>query len=174
MMSRARVIAILFAALSSVSLATASRAAGEPAFVVEGHLTVQKLARVAQTGIVLPQLRVYDREGRLLRNFGPGYAPAAFTGELDGLVARPVAGDGVSPTLEHELDGVVDAAGEPMVVPGGSDLVFVEYWADWCQPCHAQLQALTAYLEAHRNLDATLLHIAMAPASAVKVAEPPR
>ncbi len=165
-----------FLLLPAAVWAAAPKSAAEPPLVVEAHLTIQKLASVAggKDGLTLPQLRAYDREGRLLHDFGTGFAPSAFTSTLDTLVAHPLATDGVVPTLAQELDGVVDARDEPLAMPRATGLVFVEYWADWCQPCHAQFNALTAYLESHRHPEVTLLHVEMAFHATVSGAEPHR
>jgi len=150
-----------FAFLYGVRVAGAADASADrPA--IEARLSQDKLRTLmSNTRFSLPQLRVYDREGRLLHEF-VGY-DTEFLNTLDELVKSPHAPTDQPETLSSELAAIEMADGKALAKPPEADVLLVEYWADWCAPCHMQFDALVEYLGARPDLNARLLHVEADP-----------
>lgn len=165
MTTRMKSAALAVVVLLSVPLAlraAPSAPAPTPSFVLQAYVTHEKLPSLASgSSIGIPQLRVFDGSGRLLRNFGTEFSAKTFDNELAAIVAHPVAPASETPALAGELRGVVDAEGRPVSVPKDAKIVFVEYWASFCAPCHVQFNDLVRFIKTHPRLEATIVHVAV-------------
>lgn len=159
----------LYAALFLAACLGASTQAGA-ATVIEARLTEAKWRSLtvekmtdhgerATLSLSLPQLRVYDADGRLRHDFDRGFSPDTFTATLRELADKPLASAEAPVGLPAELAGVERPDGTPVGKLPKATLVFIEYWADWCQPCHEQLEMLTHFLATNPNLNACVLHV---------------
>ena len=157
------VVLLLALSLTPVSLqAVDSATEGAGTTVIEvhpSHLKFFELAR--QKRVSLPQLRVYDRSGRLRHDFGFGFEPRSFGEQFEAILRSPVAQTTVPVTLAEEVEGLLDSSEHPLSVPPAADLVMVEYSATWCEPCHAQKKALLAQLQQWPALKVVLLHVSI-------------
>ncbi|HVR95455.1 MAG TPA: hypothetical protein VMW27_02500 [Thermoanaerobaculia bacterium] len=157
-----------FVAILALSLTPAVLYAGDSTsqkavpVVVEAHPSQQKFVALAQKNRVsLPQLRIYDRTGRLRHDFNFSFVPDSFNEQLDAILRSPLAPTTLPVTLPGEFDGLLDSSERPLTAPPEADLVMVEYWATWCQPCHAQNKALLAQLQKWPALKVVLLHVSL-------------
>lgn len=155
-------------AIEPLLAATISQRAAEQARVevLEAGVSQERLLRIlrADSVIALPQLRAYDRSGRLIRDFGDGVDKASFAGAVAAVLERPAADPAAASTFAAERDGILDKAGAPVVLEGEADLTFVQYWAEWCIPCHEQFDLLRATLRAQQRLAVRVLHVDLGPA----------
>jgi len=95
----------------------------------------------------LPQLRVYDGKGRLLLD-QTGYDKEHFAAQMGkSLQGKPLAGSKGDP-LAEELKRFLGKDGKPLGAPPPQAVRIVEWWADWCVPCHSQAQELAKVLAA--------------------------
>ena len=104
----------------------------------------------------LPQLRVYDREGRLVKD-ERGYRP-----ELKAALAEVLAGQAtpdVTQRLSKDLDLLLQDSKPLDRVPPGADFTLVEYWSTWCKPCQALSRDLAEVLGGHPKLRFNLIHV---------------
>lgn len=121
--------------------------------VIESQLSLEAANESGQ--ISLPQLRIYDGQGRRVssqRGYDSGFAKDL--GELFTGGAKPDA----SHPLSEDLAKVVSYEGKPVAL-GKADFTIVKYWADWCIPCHAQSGDLKKLLAAYPKLTFNLVHV---------------
>lgn len=150
---------LLTLALLTGSAGPAKAAAPPPApwpgntRVIESQLSVE--AAKASGPMTLPQLRIYDAQGRRVSS-RTGYS-SDFTKDLQRIFKGKSDPDAAHP-LSEELTTVVNADGKPIAV-GQADFTLVKYWADWCVPCHAQTAELKKLLAAHPKLTFNLVHV---------------
>jgi thiol-disulfide isomerase/thioredoxin len=145
-------------ALPAVLLAAESAA---PAWPANTKVVEAKIAKIVfpegRQEFSLPQLRVYDRQGRRVLERLGYYAPtfASFVGRsLDGgSPADP------SHTLADELDWIVGTDGKPLAALPEADYTIVDYWASWCAPCRTQSRDLQTILTARPKVRVNLLHV---------------
>ncbi len=107
----------------------------------------------------LPQLRVYDKEGRRVLERLGFYAqtfPAFVNRALSGGTAA-----NASRLLSHELDLVLTPDGKPFPVSAlpAADYTLVDYWASWCLPCRAQDAELQKIFAAKPGLRINLVKV---------------
>lgn len=144
------------------SLSTASPSATWPA---NTKLFQTKIAKIAipdgrpAGDFPLPQLRVYDKEGRRVLERLGFYAqtfPAFMTRALSGGTTA-----NASRLLSHELDLVLTPDGKPFPVSAlpAADYTLVDYWASWCLPCRAQDAELQKILAAKPDLRINLVKV---------------
>lgn len=139
--------------IAACAVYAAQPAVAEPTVVVvEQTLTAERFVKLAgENQINLPHLWAYDRNGRLLHDFGPGFDPAALERGMKLVSERGIAEASAPERLLADLEGVVDEKCQATEVLPAADLVLVQYWAEWCVPCHAQLAALRELLGATRG-----------------------
>ncbi|HXO38097.1 MAG TPA: hypothetical protein VN872_05645 [Candidatus Acidoferrum sp.] len=130
---------------------------------VEVKLKDKELLKMA-TGkeMSLPQLRVYDKQGQLVGDFNDGFDDATFKDDFDKLLqsAKPITGKA---GLTSELDIIVNLKNKALKNLPPADFTIVEYWADWCKPCHQQLELLHQALKAHETVAINILHVQADP-----------
>ena len=121
--------------------------------------TVGFLMSHGSNGITLPQLQVYDGNRIRLANI-VGVPTNRFIALADEALQRK-QGDmemrlaaGGWKTMEG---GPVDIAALPP-----ADAYFVEYWADWCKPCHQLQEDLFEYLHEH-DINAVVIKVELDP-----------
>lgn len=106
----------------------------------------------------LPQLRIYDGQGRLLYDKN-GYEVGQVAETLRrAKAAKPVPGKGENP-LAAELKRFQSPEGRPLAALPGTDLRIVEWWAEWCAPCHAQAKELAEALAKTPQTKVALVHV---------------
>lgn len=143
-------------------LAAAELDTGENHRVIESRLRGEVLATLQERGMPLPQLRVYDAEGRQIADFDSGYSAATFPSRLTGTLVNRRPTD--SPlTLEREVAWVMTPSGEDLDPLPPADVTVVEYWAEWCAPCHEQWDALEEVLAEHPELSVNVLRVEADP-----------
>jgi hypothetical protein len=126
---------------------------------VEARISFAKFRELAAADrLALPQLRAYDGTGRLRHDFGVGFAPDLAV-ELEPVLRAPRANERLPSTLAEEVAGLVGPDDAPLALAPGADLVFVQYWATWCVPCHHQLEVLRRALARTKELAVTILHV---------------
>jgi hypothetical protein len=106
----------------------------------------------------LPQLRMYDAQGRLL--WGEvGYRPA-FDVSLAEIFEGRAKPDAAYP-LSDELARVMTAraAKKAAAVASEADFTLVKYWAEWCVPCHAQSRDLVNLFAAYADVRFALIEV---------------
>ena len=95
---------------------------------------------------VLPEFKAFDKEGRNI------FSEVGGTDEFQTLLAQALKAP--TPTDNHiktELALVTLDGSEqpPTIAYQAYDFTFVEYWADWCAPCHEQMETVRAFIDAH-------------------------
>jgi thiol-disulfide isomerase/thioredoxin len=105
----------------------------------------------------LPQLRVYDRQGRQVGDFA-GFEPETFKEAVAKILQSPTPIPG-KPELSRELKIIVDGENKRLKELPSGDFTFVEYWADWCEPCHEQFKLLHEALDRRANVAINVLHV---------------
>jgi hypothetical protein len=110
----------------------------------------------------LPQLRVYDQQGRQVADFGGGFAPDTFRAQLEEVLRSPSPKTGAE-SLEDEAKEIVEKDGTPLVKSASPDFTIVEYWADWCKPCHMQAKLLNEVVAGQPDLAITIFHVEADP-----------
>jgi hypothetical protein len=101
----------------------------------------------------------------------------AFTGDGKRIFQKRGMSTGFIASLEASLKkkkaltreaGLRETVGAAKTADGGAldaslaaqyDFVFVEYWADWCSPCHAQRKAVADFLAGAPTMNVLWLHI---------------
>lgn len=145
---------VLFAAQEAVPLKWSANVR-----VFEVALTPEAI-RQQMPAISLPQLRVYDREGR--RVFESRGYDADFAKTLEKLF------QGKSQPTQHrlapEIAQVRLPGNEPLPPLPAADFTLVEQWAEWCVPCHAQHREIARLLGSYSTLHFNLLHVESDPA----------
>jgi hypothetical protein len=109
-------------------------------------------------GFHLPRLRVFDHDGRLLREL------VGYSNQLPKLLAetiqepKPVTGGS---SLSDALSELRMAAGRPPQVSdlGAADFYILTYEAEWCVPCKEQLKEIREFAAAHHGARFDLLRV---------------
>jgi thiol-disulfide isomerase/thioredoxin len=104
----------------------------------------------------LPQLRMYDAKGQRVLNL------TGYSGAFSRMLASVLEGQGepqASAILASELDRVRTPDHKPLDRLPKADFTIVEYWADWCAPCHAQARDMATVLTEHPKIRVNLLHV---------------
>lgn len=105
----------------------------------------------------LPQLRVFDKQGRQVLERLGYYAPTFVP-----FLTRALSGDTAanpSRLLAHELDLVLAPDGKTLSTVPEADYTIVDYWASWCLPCRAQDRDLLKVLAAKPGVRVNLLKV---------------
>jgi thiol-disulfide isomerase/thioredoxin len=111
----------------------------------------------APTDFPLPQLRVYDKQGRRVLERLGFYAPT-----FSSFLTRALSGGSqadASRLLAHELDLVLAPDGKTLSTVPEADYTIVDYWASWCLPCRAQDRDLVKVLTAKPGVRVNLLKV---------------
>ena len=58
---------------------------------------------------------------------------------------------------------MVEKDGKPPGKFAEADFTVVEYWAEWCKPCHMQAKFLNEVIAKHPDLAITILHVEADP-----------
>jgi len=110
----------------------------------------------------LPQMWVYDRQGRQVADFGDGFDPDGFRPQLEKVLHSPSPkADGKS--LEAVVKDFVEKDGKPLRKLADADFTIVEYWAEWCEACHDQAKLLNEVVSAQTDLNITVFHVEADP-----------
>lgn len=121
--------------------------------------TVGFLMSYSKNGITLPHLQVYDTNRIRLANIS-GVPADRFIPLADKALQR-TQGD-----MEMRLAAGAweTLTGDPVNIEAlpPADAYFVEYWADWCQPCHELQEDLFEYLR-DREIDAVVIKVELDP-----------
>jgi thiol-disulfide isomerase/thioredoxin len=105
----------------------------------------------------LPQLRVYDKQGRRVLERLGYYAPT-----FSSFLTRTLSGGSpadASHLLAHEIDLVHGPDGKPLSALPEADYTIVDYWASWCLPCRAQDRDLLKVLAARPGVRVNLVKV---------------
>jgi thiol-disulfide isomerase/thioredoxin len=113
----------------------------------------------------LPQLRIYDRQGRQIGDFGSGYSPETFRDRFEA-VLKSAAPTGSDKTLVWEIKRLEDQSGKRLEKLPEAKFTVVVYWAEWCEPCHALDKQLKEILATHKDLTVNVLHVEADPQKA--------
>lgn len=108
----------------------------------------------------LPQLRVYNQKGFQVADFGSG-EDDTFPATLTKVLQSPPKEN--STTLESETRILVEKDGKPLQTLPSADFTIVEYWADWCEPCHTQAEQLKKVVASQSGLSINVLHVEADP-----------
>ena len=107
----------------------------------------------------LPTLRAYNRKGEEVLSV-MGFEREGFADTLD---AAAHLGRPSTPafSLSGELAPARDARGRAADADDllAANLTIVEYWSEWCVPCHAQAAAVAEYVAARADLDVSWIKI---------------
>lgn len=107
--------------------------------------------------LALPQLRIFDREGRLLYD-KTGYEPKGFADDFRRVLASDKP-QGSGAPFGQEVARLITPDGKPLVEIPGTGLRIVEWWADWCAPCHAQAREMAKVLAEKPAQEVALIHV---------------
>ena len=113
-------------------------------------------------GLTLPEFLVFTKSGAAVlheRAFNDSFVDRL---ELAVRSAEPLE---TEVTLAAVLEDIVAMDDSPLAPDIGSDyhFVFVEYWAEWCAPCHMQKKAVTEYFERHPDANVLWLYVRRDP-----------
>jgi thiol-disulfide isomerase/thioredoxin len=174
----ARVWAFALLTVTAIPLSGRSAQAAGTAWpghvrVIEARVTKERLQELItkREGFELPQLRVYDAQGRRLLDL-TGYGPDSFTAKMTPLLKGQGRAD-ASKLLAPDLDRVEQADGKPLGALPDAALTIVEMWADWCAPCHAQSGHLARILADHPGVRVNLIHLEADPQKMMNVKDRP-
>ena len=111
--------------------------------------------------LVLPQFRLYDSRGwRLARS--SGYDRSEFRSRLEAFLAGQGTADGER-RLSAELPRFETPRGHRIKTVPPADFTVIEYWAEWCQPCHVQSGELAEVLADHPQLSVNVVYVYASP-----------
>lgn len=153
-------LALLALAVPAVLAAAES---AEPAWPANVKTVQVRIAKIAipeghpDTEFPVPQLRVYDKQGRRVLERLGYYAPT-----FSAFLTRALSGGSPADSshlLAHELDLVLSPDGKPITSVPEADYTLVDYWASWCAPCRAQDQDLIKVLASKPNLRINLVRV---------------
>jgi thiol-disulfide isomerase/thioredoxin len=149
----------------AIGLATAQTAPNNPNHqMIEAKVKDKELFKMVtkKKEFAIPQLRVYDKQGQQVADFSGGFEPDTFKEELDKVLQSPKPDTG-KPVLQAELEIITDSKNKKLKELPPADFTIVEYWADWCEPCHEQFDLLQKSLAAHPELAINMLHVQADP-----------
>lgn len=150
---------LLLTALAAAATAAESRTPVWPQNVTIFEAQVAKLEVPKGGGSInfqLPQLRIYDAKGQRVLNV------TGYSGAFSAMLASVLEGKGqpqASAVVASELSRLGTADRKPLKPMPKADFTIVEYWADWCAPCHAQARDMARVLTEHPNVRVNLLHV---------------
>jgi thiol-disulfide isomerase/thioredoxin len=158
------VLAVVLASVGSPALSGAAPGgakAEKPAWpahvqVVEARMLMPEMGEGFR--FALPQFRAYDPQGRQLYS-SEGYDLDDFKRQATRLLkgkGKPRAG---AAALAADLAKVETPAGQPLPPLPPADLTLIEYWAEWCVPCHAQTRDLVQVLAKHPEVKVNLVYV---------------
>ena len=154
---------LLFIFLLPLTIVQSSTPAATPHAIRELKVEDAALFKLVKGNIFeLPQLRIYDRQGRQVADFGGGFDPDRFRGQLEKVLRSPSPKEGKK-SLQVELQSIVEKDGKPAEKATAADFTLVEYWAEWCKPCHLQAKYMNEVIEKHPELAITVLHVEADP-----------
>jgi len=131
--------------------------------IIEAKVKDKELLKmVSGKELAIPQLRVYDKQGQQVADFGSDFAPETFKEELDKVLQSPKPAEG-KPALKAELEIITDNKNKKLKDLAPADFTIVEYWAEWCEPCREQSKLLKESLDSHQNLAIHVLHVQADP-----------
>lgn len=161
-LAAAAIAAMAPAALTAQAPPQAAAPAG-PAWPANTQVIQAKLVKIVipnerePNNFPVPQLRVYDKQGRRVLERLGYYAPTFSAFLTRALTGGTPADD--SRLLAHELDLVLAPDGKLISTLPAADYTIVDYWASWCLPCRAQDQDLVKVLTANPGVRVNLLKV---------------
>lgn len=165
MRERVRRHSLALAFFAALAAAPAAAAAKKPAWpsnvrLIEARLGAEAFA--TSFSLELPQFRFYNAEGwRLAHTSGYSGKFAAF---LTSLLAGKGTPDGH--LLADDLPRFEAADGRRLTEVPPADYTIVEYWADWCAPCHRQAADMIKVLARHPKLTVNVIYVESVPPGA--------
>lgn len=154
---------LLFALLLPLMTHQSSTPAPAPHQILELKVDDAALFKLIHGNIFeLPQLRIYDRQGRQVADFGGGFDPDRFRGQLEKILRFP-SPKGGKKSLQDEMQSIVEKDGKQPEKITNTDFTLVEYWAEWCKPCDLQAKYIHEVIEKHPDLAITVLHVEADP-----------
>jgi hypothetical protein len=121
--------------------------------------------------LVLPQFRLYDSRGWRLAS-SSGYERSEFRSRLESFLAGEGTADGER-RLSAELLRFETRGGRRLKEVPPADFTIIEYWAEWCQPCHVQSGELAEVLAGFPKLSVNVVYVyASPPGMAMRRARP--
>ncbi len=163
-MPHLRSLLFILALTAAGSAAASSDLGPANANIFQLRLAAHAVAQKAQGhgGITLPELRVFDTQGREI------FRAKGFKSDtLDRLEAatthpRPLAKGSTlvkaTADVSTRAGGPFDAAHLPV-----ADFTLITYYADWCLPCSDQVAALDSWIAQHQNWKVVWLRIESDP-----------
>lgn len=150
---------LLLGLLASPAARAASKPPAWPANVrlIEARLGAEAYASFS---VELPQFRLYDSQGWRLANTA-GYEGGRFARLLDSLLSGKGTPDGH--LLADDLPRFQAPDGKRLAEVPAADFTIVEYWADWCQPCHKQTADLVRMLGKYPKLKVNVVYVDSSP-----------
>lgn len=150
------------AAIAANAPSPAPPAAKKPAWPANVRLIEARLGKEAFStsfSLDLPQFRFYNAEGwRLAHTAGYSGQFAAF---LQSLLAGKGTPDGN--LLADDLPRFETVDGRRLTEVPPADYTIVEYWADWCTPCHKQTADMVKVLARHPKLEVNVVYVESVP-----------
>lgn len=149
--------------LALVVPAVLAQEGADPAWPAKVKVVQARIAKISipeghpDTDFPVPQLRVYDKQGRRVLERLGYYAPT-----FSAFLTRALSGGSPADSshlLAHELDLVVTPEGKPITSVPEADYTIVDYWASWCAPCRAQDRDLIKVLASKPDLRINLVRV---------------